>query len=667
MKAIHNLSFKMKLILLITPPIIGAILFSALELNQVLHNRKMIEQIQPLIQLSITGGAIVHELQKERGTTSGFVGSGGKDFQATLKNQRESTDSVLKREMQNIKILSENIRQSQPTVYNDLQTILQQLDQLSGLRNEVDKLSISVTNAAKFYTDLNTLWLSLSASISNLSTFSDLTTELRNYSTFMQSKEYAGQERATLNVALVNGAFPEGNYYKFVTLESIQQAYLQSFEQFATPEQLKVLASIESSPATKKVETIRAVANSKYISGNFGVTGAEWFDASTERINQFKILEDQIAEDIRDSVQQLAKASNKTLLMTAGATLLLLVITLSLALLISNILINQALSLAHVINEVTNSRDLTLRVNIQSTDELGSSAARFNDMLEVLGDMLKNIESSSIQLATAAEQTSMSVKESTHNLGRQSQETELAASATEEMTATVNEIASSTTLTADSASRAATLSAQGVAEVQSNARNMNLLNEQMSSANSLVIQLHDSSKEINEIVEVIKAVAEQTNLLALNAAIEAARAGEHGRGFAVVADEVRTLAQRTQDSTQKIEEMVVRFQSDADSVSKAIESSFAHVQESLEQTISVQDKLGEINTAVESITDMCHQIATAAEEQVAATNEIAQNIRTINDLSGVSSEMGNQISSAAQEQTTLANRQLELVRRFILS
>lgn len=327
-------------------------------------------------------------------------------------------------------------------------------------------------------------------------------------------------------------------------------------------------------------------------------------------------------------------------------------------------LIGQALKLSETINLVASNKDLSYRAPVQSEDELGTSAKSLNDMLDIFSDMVRKIEASSIQLATAAEQTSASVNDNAKSLEKQSIETAQAASATEQMTATVNEIAASTTTTAESANRAAALSSDGVSEVENTAESMLVLNEQMATANSQVLKLKDSSKEINEIVDVIKSIAEQTNLLALNAAIEAARAGEQGRGFAVVADEVRTLAQRTQESTQKIEAMVVGFQSEADAVSQSIESSFGYVKVSQEQTLSVRGKLEEINSAIVSITDMCNQVATAAEQQVATTNEIAVNIRTINDLAEVSSEVGGQISVAAQEQTQLSSKQHELVAQF---
>lgn len=667
MKIIQNLSFKVKLILLIIPPMLGAILFSAIQLQQVINNRYIIEQVKPLVQLSIIGGKIVHELQKERGTTAGFVGSAGQRFADNLAQQRRLTDNVLQQQQPQIQALLTELQDSQPEVYRQINAIQAQLSQLRQFRTKVDSLTIPVKEAANFYTDLNAQWLSLSATIAKLSTFNELTAELRSYATFMQAKEYAGLERAILSVVFGNDQFQAGQYYSFVRLVTLQSAYLQSFEQFASPTQLTALHQVNQSNAIKQVDSYRNLANQRYLTGQFGVSSTDWFAASTARIEQLKQLEDQLAANVSEQVAKLSQRAQLRFWLTTGITLVLMAVTIALTFTVSKTLISQTQALAQTMDQVSRSRDLSLRVTVQSQDELGRGAASFNSLLQVLSDMLNEIATSSVQLVTAAEQTTAAIQENSRQLDKQSHETEYAATATEQMNATVHEIAHSTTLTADAANQAAALSSAGVAEVQSSAQRMQQLNEQMSWANTAVLQLRDSSSAINEIVDVIKVVAEQTNLLALNAAIEAARAGEHGRGFAVVADEVRTLAQRTQDSTQQIDTLVSRFQTDANGVSSAIEASFEHVKACTSQTQSVQHKLGDINSAIEQITDMCTQIATAAEQQVATTNEIAQNIRTINDIAVSSASMGAQIATAAQQQTVLATEQQTLVNRFTLA
>ncbi|ANW25899.1 hypothetical protein BA953_17045 [Vibrio coralliilyticus] len=664
MKIIKNLSFRQKLLLLVTPPVLGALFFSSVNLTAAYKDKVAVEEIQSLVALSIESSRVVHELQKERGATSGFIGSGGTAFKDTMLAQRKTTDNVLRKEATLLSSKSAELKSINPEVYTSITDVLQKLNRVAELRTTVDKLDISAGKAAGFYTELNADLLSLSGDIANLSTYGSLTTQLRNYYTFMQAKESAGQERAILSIALSNDMFKPGVYQKAVQLDSFQKAYLNEFSQFATHDQIRSLNNLNTSQGSKRVAMIKKVVNEKYKDGNFGVKGEEWFKAATDRINLMKQLEDNLASDINLLVSQLKAEADKAIVYSLTLTIVLILATLLLSIFVSRLLIGQALKLSETINLVASNKDLSYRAPVQSEDELGTSAKSLNDMLDIFSDMVRKIEASSIQLATAAEQTSASVNDNAKSLEKQSIETAQAASATEQMTATVNEIAASTTTTAESANRAAALSSDGVSEVENTAESMLVLNEQMATANSQVLKLKDSSKEINEIVDVIKSIAEQTNLLALNAAIEAARAGEQGRGFAVVADEVRTLAQRTQESTQKIEAMVVGFQSEADDVSQSIESSFGYVKVSQEQTLSVRGKLEEINSAIVSITDMCNQVATAAEQQVATTNEIAVNIRTINDLAEVSSEVGGQISVAAQEQTQLSSKQHELVAQF---
>ena len=665
MNTIKDLSFAKKLLLLILPPVLGFLFFSGLALKDAYRDKQLADDIQALVELSIQGSLIVHELQKERGTTSGFVGSQGNNFADTMKQQRKSTDNILNKVALSTSTDTQ-LQNSYPEVTQDIQRVSNQLEKLTELRQKVDSFSLSAAEAAQFYTNLNTSLLALSGTIADLSTYGNLTSKLRNYYAFLQAKEAAGKERALLNIALSIGSFSPGAYQKFVTLKSYQNAYLDTFEQFASKTQLQELETLRASPAGQRVKAIRAIANEKFVTGNFGVSGQEWYSASTDRINQMKTLEDGLASEIDVMVQSIGSQAKEIILLDVILLIFIGVITAVLSFYVARILINQTMNLATTINTVAQTKDLTLQADVNSRDEIGRSAQSFNEMLAIVRKMLQQIEGSSIQLSAAAEQTSTSVTENAKSLEQQSMETAQAATATEEMSATVNEIANNTTKTADAANEAAQLSNHGMSIIETNANSMNMLNEQISGANAQVLQLRDSSKEIHNIVDVIKGIAEQTNLLALNAAIEAARAGEQGRGFAVVADEVRSLSQRTQQSTLQIEEMIVRFQSEADSVSQIIEASFEHVKGSLQQTVSVKENLELINHAICSITDMCNQVATAADEQVVATNEVATNIRSINDLADVSAEMGKQIATAAEEQTQLSTKQHELVAQFKL-
>ncbi|MCM2679746.1 methyl-accepting chemotaxis protein [Echinimonas agarilytica] len=667
MKLLRNLSFRLKLTLLVAPALLGAIVLSVLQLDSKLDEQAEITEITPIVDLSIVGTRIVHELQKERGASAAFLGSKGKSFGNTLAGQRRETDQVLSGSLPFLKALNENIRESHDEVHRDLTSIISALSQLTRRRAEVDAQSISIGDVVGFYSSLNTLFFKLSAAISNSSNDGRMTTLLGNVYILSQIKELSGLERAVLSTILSSPQPTQDMYDLFIGWESTQLAMLNIFKQFVTADITQQVGALESSSAAVNVKRIRSIVRAKFNDGDFGVDGEEWFQSSTSRINGLKDLEDQLADNLVKMVEGKKSTANRHILYYSVFIALLMLLSFGLAYSVSKLLISQAQELANTINRVAQHKDLSLRAPEMSSDELGQSAQSLNVMMDVMSDMLSKIENNSVRLSAAADLTNSSVAENAGNLDRQSMETSQAATATEEMTATVNEIASSTTMTADSAKHAAEMSASGLSEVQSNAEKMNMLNMQMSEANTQVLQLKDSSKEINEIVDVIKSIAEQTNLLALNAAIEAARAGDQGRGFAVVADEVRTLAQRTQESTEKIESMVLRFQNEADGVSKSIEASFSDVRTSLENTVSVKTKLDEINSAISSITGMCNQVATAAEEQVAATNEIAMNIRAINDLANISAEVGKTISEAAKEQKDLAESQQALVKQFKLS
>ena len=308
--------------------------------------------------------------------------------------------------------------------------------------------------------------------------------------------------------------------------------------------------------------------------------------------------------------------------------------------------------------------DLTARCNHHSKDELGQIATAFDRVGEKFRSVVQELTGTTVQLASAAEETSVITDETSTRIRQQQSETEQVATAMNEMTATAQEVARSASV-ADQAAQEADVKAEDGIEVAAKAlaATRNLASEIQQAADA-VHKLELESDNIGSVLDVIRGIAEQTNLLALNAAIEAARAGEQGRGFAVVADEVRTLAGRTQESTQEIQGMIERLQQGAKGAAGTMEQGQSKARDTLEQVELADHTLEEINQAVARIKDMNRQIATAAEEQGAVAEEINRNVVAINDLSFQSAQGAEQTALASTEQARLAGELQTMADRF---
>ncbi|RLJ18560.1 methyl-accepting chemotaxis protein [bacterium endosymbiont of Escarpia laminata] len=308
--------------------------------------------------------------------------------------------------------------------------------------------------------------------------------------------------------------------------------------------------------------------------------------------------------------------------------------------------------------------DLTVRCEHHSKDELGQVAAAFNRIGEKFHSVIQKLTESTIQLASASEQAATITDETSSRIRQQQSETEQVATAMNEMTSTVQEVARNASV-ADQAAQEADVKAYEGIQVTAKAltATRNLANEMQQAAEAVRV-LEVESDNIGGVLDVIRGIAEQTNLLALNAAIEAARAGEQGRGFAVVADEVRTLAGRTQESTQEIQGMIERLQQGAKGATRVMEQGQSKAQDTLEQVEQADHTLKEINLSVARIKEMNTQIATAAEEQGAVAEEINRNVVAINDLSYQSAQGADQTAVASSEQARLAVGLQTMANRF---
>nr|MBO2511862.1 methyl-accepting chemotaxis protein [Gammaproteobacteria bacterium] len=308
--------------------------------------------------------------------------------------------------------------------------------------------------------------------------------------------------------------------------------------------------------------------------------------------------------------------------------------------------------------------DLTVRLQVQRSDELGQIAQGFNAFLTKLQAMIAAVVNSVQQVSDSSVRTADIAIRTNQGVQKQLAEIELVATAIHEMTATAQDVARNASHAAEAASHADRAANQGKQVVQETSAAIRELAGEIDHAVGVVQELAHDSENINAILVAIRGIAEQTNLLALNAAIEAARAGEQGRGFAVVADEVRSLAQKTQQATEEIQSMILQLQNGTREVVRVMEQSQAKTGASVEHANQAADALEAITEAVSVINDMNNQIASAAEEQSAVAEDINRNVTNIGQVANEVAGGADESSQASAEMTRLAEQQRRLVTQF---
>lgn len=386
-------------------------------------------------------------------------------------------------------------------------------------------------------------------------------------------------------------------------------------------------------------------------------------DPISNQISELIALQIRVAGEEKDRVNAIYQSSITIFVALACAAM---IISIVIGLWVNRSVMNPIHDILSKLKLIHQDSDLTVKFTTFNHDELGQISTSLTQVIEHLRGILHSIAEAANTVNSSANELSSFTQATNKRMQQQQAETEQTATAMNEMTATVAEVAQSASAAADSAKDADTYAANGNNIVMQSISSMSQLSDQIQKTAQVIGFLSNESQNIGRVLDVIKSIAEQTNLLALNAAIEAARAGEQGRGFAVVADEVRTLAQRTQKSTQEIEAMIATLQQGVKEAVNAMEIGINQVDDANDKANQAGQALKEIVSSVDSITELNTHIATAAEEQSSVAESINRSIIAISDIAEHSTASAAELSESVVNLTKLANSMRNQVSAFKL-
>ncbi len=623
------MTIKNKLKLITAIVVSFAVIIIVLTVSSALKEQSVITQAKELNVLSQKLSLLIHETQKERGASAGFLGSKGKKFGEILKKQRLLTDNRDDKLKAYIKTL--DLSSYSSVLRTNIQEVINGMNKIETIRAQVDSLTISVKNEVKYYSGVNKNILDVVGLTAKLANTPELVKALSAYTNFLKSKERAGIERAVMSATFSADKFAPGMFAKFITLMAQQNAYMDAFVSIAPKASVKMYKATMDSPVIAQVNNMRHIALTKANEGGFGVDGVVWFQTITKKINLLKKVDDNLAKENNKLLDKIESKYKRNTAITLSGYSLFAIAVFIIILLISRGVNKSVESSLNKIRCVSDDLDLTCNVVVEGNDEISNISRALHSMIIAFKESVYGAQ----DVATATTKESDRLRGVVDVLATNSKEEEAKITSVngliaeigqkldivEESTIVVTEDLDTTFNVLDTFTQKLSVV---VASIENgSAQQQELVNK--------VSSLTEQAKNIKEVLAIISDIADQTNLLALNAAIEAARAGEHGRGFAVVADEVRKLAERTQKSLSEISanvnlitQNVVEIAEETNITSKSIDTISESAQELILSSNETKENLA---STKDKSTETMHQsvfIATKTKDLITTMDEIVE-------------------------------------------
>lgn len=637
---LNNINIKAKIFILVTLPLFAMSVLIVIALYKNYSMLKNDRQLQVQIFISTKLSALVHELQKERGLSAGFLSSKGANFGNELRAQRGLTDRALADfsasvEHSNLSAEHRKFLENGFNALKALSTTRQNAD--SALSNPPLQATI------RYYTSTIDSLLHTIAESTKLVNESETTMQMFSYMNFLYGKESAGLERATANaIFAANNPASAMQYETFISLLTKQEVYNNTFLDFGDKKSIDLFNSVQRAPSTQKVDEMRGVIKQNYLKGNYGIPANLWFDTITQKIELLKGVEDNIANNLSANLIAKTSAQQSYFYKILALAIIVLIATITLCVLITrNILLNLERVNAKL-NFIITNKAINEKITINSTDEVGKMAGSVNTFLRYVNDIFSKIFGaikSNQGIVAILSQISENIEQKVAQVQQKAEDnTALGATSRQNIDKSIE----LSNLAQDELQKVLQNAGQTRKIIENIGREI-LANANKEKSNSERIQgLAKEAESIQIVLTSITEIAEQTNLLALNAAIEAARAGEHGRGFAVVADEVRKLAERTGKAVNETGVVIKTILQSIDEVIKDMNESSASMEQLSSDSSVMQENIATLSN-----------IINATIKQFALSQEM---VYKVNDSVSALINNGTAINSNIKELVSISKR-----------